>query len=117
MAKRSRSTYVYVSDDGEEYAVTLTDDQFAETGFGWAVAAAQPDLPKRYKMRYAILHDPADPTRQVRRPVGTTAAAIWNTPLAAAVQLDQWNDTADVAMMVSSLIGERRSYGVRAVPA
>lgn len=116
MAVRTRSKWAYESDDGTTYAVTLTDDQGAEPGFGWTAAAAEPDLPRGYAMRYAILHDPAAPGRQVRRPVATVAATAWTAPLSVSRAVDQWNDAADVAMMISSLIGERRSYGVRPVP-
>lgn len=117
MPKRSSSAYRYVSDDGVTYAVTLTDDQFAETGFGWVAATDEPDLPKRYRMRYAILHDPADPSRQFRRPVATVDAPVWTAPLAAARPIDQWNEAGDVNCMVTSLIGERRSWRLRPVPA
>lgn len=116
MGVRTRGLYVYESDDGNSYSVSLADDEGAETGFGWAAATDEPSIPKGITMRYAILHDPTNPTRQVKRAVATVAAARWTAPLAAAVAVDQFNDAADVSMMVSSLHGEKRSFGVRPIP-
>lgn len=116
MGVRFRTRGVYVSDDGNSYAIQIPVDERNETGFGWVAATDEPSLPRGITPRYAILHDPTNPGRQVKRIVATVAADRWTDPLGAAVQIDQFNDSADVAMMVSSLVGEKRSYGVRPVP-
>lgn len=115
MAIRTRSKYVYVSDDGNSYSVTLADDIGALAGYGWVAATNQPPKPSWILMRYAVLHDPAT-TRMVKRPIATTASAKWTTPLAAATSIDQWNDAANVDMTISSLHGEKRLLGVSALP-
>lgn len=114
---RTRSTYRYVSDDGNNYAVTLADDIGGETGLGFTAAdGTERNWPGRWEMRYVQLIDPAT-GRSSKRPCGTLAAAAFSTPLTGSYALDQWNNAADIQHVVTSCHGEKRFYGSRAVPA
>lgn len=116
MATRTRSRYRYVSDDGNNYSVSLADDIGGETGLGFVAAdGTEAPLPGGFEMRYVMLMDPAT-GRSFKRPVGTVAAAAWATPLTGSYALDDWNATTDVATVVTSCHGEKRHYGSRPVP-
>lgn len=113
MAIRTRGKYVYQSDDGAAYAVTLADDIAAEPNFGWVAAGAEPELPKGHQMRYALLQDPAT-GQSFQRPIATVGAIAYSDPKANSYAIDQWNDAADVTCIITSVHGEKRLLGTYA---
>lgn len=102
-----REAYRYTSDDGNTYAVKIQAAVGQDSRFGFgAFNDADPELPKRYRMRYVSMSHPTEGrARQV--PVGAITSPFWNGTTKVATWYDE-NDETGAVWELTFYSGEER---------
>ena len=105
----SRRDFVYVSDDGGQFAVSLDASNAKIAGFGFVAYVGNPTLyrqPIGLRLRALLV---VEPEKQIKRylPVGNTTCAAWLGQIQTVTLID-YSDLSEATFEVIRKIPERQ---------